>query len=163
MKRKFIAVGFAAFVLLVPLALTSTTRAVRRLGFVRWKRCTGWSTSPRVLGVVHFVWRVKADLREPLLFAGALGILLAIRLVPALRLRARAGTTRYPRPARRPRAEAESAADAAHPQSGWPQSHGSSPWPCAAQSSEQYRRPSRSTPSSAHLQSGCSHMRSSAA
>jgi sulfoxide reductase heme-binding subunit YedZ len=92
LKRKFIAVGFAAFLLLVPLALTSSDAAVRRLGFVRWKRRHRLVYVAAVLGVVHFVWRVKADLRDPLLFAGALGILLAIRLVPALRPRARAGT-----------------------------------------------------------------------
>ena len=92
LKRKFIAVGFAAFLLLVPLALTSSDAAVRRLGFVRWKRRHRLVYVAAVLGIVHFVWRVKADLRDPLLFAGALGILLAIRLVPALRPRARAGT-----------------------------------------------------------------------
>jgi len=92
LKRRFIAVGFAAFLLLVPLALTSSDAAVRRLGFVRWKRRHRLVYAAAVLGVVHFVWRVKADLRDPLLFAGALGILLATRLVPALHPRARAGT-----------------------------------------------------------------------
>lgn len=84
LKRKFIAVGFAAFLLLVPLALTSTDAAVRRLGFVRWKRRHRLVYLAAVLGIVHFVWRVKADLRDPLLFAAALGVLLAIRLVAAL-------------------------------------------------------------------------------
>ena len=87
-KRKFIAVGFAAFVLLVPLALTSTDAAVRRLGFVRWKRRHRLVYVAAVLGVVHFLWRVKADLREPLLFAAALAVLLALRLGPVLRPRA---------------------------------------------------------------------------
>ena len=78
-KRKFIAAGFAAFLLLVPLALTSRDRAVRRLGFVRWKRWHRLVYVAALLGVVHFVWRVKADLREPLLFGAMLALLLAIR------------------------------------------------------------------------------------
>ena len=84
-KRKFIAVGFAAFVLLVPLALTSNDRAVRRLGFVRWKRWHRLVYASALLGVIHFTWRVKADLREPLLFAAVLAVLLAVRLVHAVR------------------------------------------------------------------------------
>ena len=78
-KRQFITVGFAAFVLLIPLAITSTDGMVRRLGFVRWKRLHRLIYVAAVLGVVHFVWRVKSDLRQPLIFAGALAALLAIR------------------------------------------------------------------------------------
>jgi sulfoxide reductase heme-binding subunit YedZ len=89
LKRRFIAVGLAAFLLLVPLALTSTDRAVRRLGFVRWKRWHRLAYVAAVLGVVHFVWRVKADLREPLLFGGVLAVLFAVRIVDAVRRRAR--------------------------------------------------------------------------
>jgi sulfoxide reductase heme-binding subunit YedZ len=81
-KRKFITVGMLAFSLLVPLALTSTDRWVRRLGFVRWKRLHRLSYVAAVCGVVHFIWRVKADLRLPLLFAAALAVLFAIRLWP---------------------------------------------------------------------------------
>jgi methionine sulfoxide reductase heme-binding subunit len=88
-KRPFIAVGFAALLLLVPLALTSNDRAVRRLGFVRWQRWHRLVYVSSVLGVVHFVWRVKADLREPLLFAAALAVLLGVRVVHALVRRAR--------------------------------------------------------------------------
>jgi len=83
-KRPFIAVGFAALVLLVPLALTSSDRAVRRLGFVRWQRWHRLVYVSSVLGVIHFVWRVKADLREPLLFASALAVLLGIRVADAV-------------------------------------------------------------------------------
>ena len=88
-KRRFIAVGFAAFVLLIPLALTSNDRAVRRLGFVRWQRWHRLVYVSAVLGVIHFLWRVKADLREPLLFASVLVVLLGIRIVAALRRRRR--------------------------------------------------------------------------
>ena len=78
-KRPFITVGFTAFVLLIPLAITSTDGMVRRLGFARWKRLHRLIYVVAVLGVVHFVWRVKSDLRQPLIFAGVLALLLAIR------------------------------------------------------------------------------------
>jgi sulfoxide reductase heme-binding subunit YedZ len=86
-KRKFMAVGFTAWVLLVPLAATSTDRAVRRLGYARWKRLHRLVYVAALLGVVHFVWRVKADLRRPSVFVAAIALLLAARLVPwAVRL-----------------------------------------------------------------------------
>jgi sulfoxide reductase heme-binding subunit YedZ len=81
-KRKFITVGFAALITLAPLAATSTNRAVRRLGFRRWKRLHRLVYVAAVLGVVHFVWRVKADYLEPALFAVALAALLVARLLP---------------------------------------------------------------------------------
>ena len=84
-KRPFITVGFTAFVLLIPLAITSTDGMVRRLGFVRWKRLHRLIYVAAVLGVIHFVWRVKSDLRQPLLFAGVLAVLLTIRATRALR------------------------------------------------------------------------------
>jgi methionine sulfoxide reductase heme-binding subunit len=88
-KRKFIAVGFAAFLLLIPLALTSSDRAVRRLGYVRWSRWHRLVYAAAMLGVIHFVWRVKADLREPLIFAAVLALLLGVRLFDAARRAAR--------------------------------------------------------------------------
>jgi sulfoxide reductase heme-binding subunit YedZ len=84
-KRKFMTVGFAAWVLLVPLAVTSTDGWVRRLGFRRWKRIHRLVYATALLGVVHFVWRVKADLSRPVLFAAAIGILLGLRLLPRRR------------------------------------------------------------------------------
>ena len=86
-KRKFIFVGFAAFVLLVPLAATSTQWAVRRLGFVRWKRIHRLAYLAGCLGAVHFIWRVKKDLREPLIYATVLGCLLLVRVVGYARAR----------------------------------------------------------------------------
>jgi sulfoxide reductase heme-binding subunit YedZ len=83
-RRRFMTVGFAAWVLLVPLAVTSTRGWVRRLGAVRWKRLHRLVYAAALLGVVHFVWRVKADLRRPAWFAIAVGVLLALRLVPRL-------------------------------------------------------------------------------
>jgi sulfoxide reductase heme-binding subunit YedZ len=90
-KRKFMTVGFAAWLLLVPLAVTSTDGWVRRLGFARWKRLHRLVYAAALLGAVHFVWRVKADLRRPAIFLAALALLLGARLVPrgaARRLRA---------------------------------------------------------------------------
>jgi sulfoxide reductase heme-binding subunit YedZ len=86
-KRPFITVGFTALMLLVPLAVTSTHAWVRRLGFPRWQRLHRLAYVAAVLGVVHFVWRVKKDLTEPLLYAAVLALLFAIRGAEALRKR----------------------------------------------------------------------------
>jgi sulfoxide reductase heme-binding subunit YedZ len=83
-KRKFMTVGFVAWLILLPLAVTSTSRWVRRLGYVRWKRLHRLVYAAALLGVVHFIWRVKADLRQPLWFAAAIGLLLGLRLLPRL-------------------------------------------------------------------------------
>lgn len=86
-KRPFIFVGFAAFVVLVPLALTSTNASVRRLGFARWKLLHRLAYVAPALAVLHFVWRVKKDVSEPVAYGTALAVLLAIRLVAAARRR----------------------------------------------------------------------------
>ena len=78
-KRPYIMVGFAAFVLLVPLAVTSTRGWVRRLGR-RWQLLHRSVYLIAVLGVLHFLWLVKADLREPLIYAAVLAVLLAARV-----------------------------------------------------------------------------------
>jgi sulfoxide reductase heme-binding subunit YedZ len=88
-KRKFIAVGFVTFLLLVPLAATSTDAWVRRLGYRRWKALHRLVYAAAAGAIVHFVWRVKIDLRKPLIFAAVIGALLLLRLLPARR-RARA-------------------------------------------------------------------------
>jgi sulfoxide reductase heme-binding subunit YedZ len=93
-KRKFITIGFAAFVLLIPLAITSTDGMVRRLGFARWKKLHRLIYLAAVLGVIHFVWRVKSDLRQPLMFAAALALLLAIRAFGASRPRPKRASAR---------------------------------------------------------------------
>lgn len=95
-KRPFITVGFAAFVLLIPLAITSTARMTKRLGARRWKRLHRLVYLSAALGVVHFVWRVKSDLQQPLIFAAVLALLLGVRVVAALRQRAAAATVRHP-------------------------------------------------------------------
>lgn len=86
-KRPFITVGFLALVLLVPLAVTSTQRMVRRLGFPRWQRLHRLVYVAVSLGVVHFVWRVKQDVTEPLVYGGVLALLFALRVAESLRKR----------------------------------------------------------------------------
>jgi sulfoxide reductase heme-binding subunit YedZ len=81
-ERKFITVGFVALVLLVPLAATSTASMLKRLGATRWKRLHRLVYLAAPLAAVHFVWRVKKDLTQPLVYAIALGLLLAVRLLP---------------------------------------------------------------------------------
>jgi methionine sulfoxide reductase heme-binding subunit len=88
-QRPFITVGFLALVLLVPLALTSTTASVRRLGYRRWQRLHYLAYVAGVLAIVHFIWRVKIDLTQPLLYASVLGALLLIRVAFWLRQRSR--------------------------------------------------------------------------
>jgi methionine sulfoxide reductase heme-binding subunit len=79
-KRPFITVGFVALLLLVPLALTSTTASVRRLGFHRWQRLHQLAYAAGLLAVVHFIWRVKVDISQPMTYAVALGLLLVVRV-----------------------------------------------------------------------------------
>ena len=83
--RLYITVGFAAFVMLVPLAATSTNAMVRRLGPVRWRRLHRLVYAAAVGGALHFLWLVRADLLEPLIYAGVLAALLAARLPPAVK------------------------------------------------------------------------------
>jgi sulfoxide reductase heme-binding subunit YedZ len=82
-ERPYITVGFSAFLCLLPLAVTSTRRWVRRLGR-RWVLLHRLAYLAGVLGVVHFSWLVKADLLEPLLYAGVLATLLGARVYWAL-------------------------------------------------------------------------------
>jgi sulfoxide reductase heme-binding subunit YedZ len=92
-RRKFITIGFAGFLLLIPLAVTSTDRAVRRLGFRRWKRLHRLVYVVAGLGLIHFIWRVKADLRTPLTFTAIILGLMAVRLAAWVRSRRRARRT----------------------------------------------------------------------
>ena len=88
-KRPYITVGFAAFVLMVPLALTSTTGMIRRLGGRRWAWLHRLVYVSATCGVVHYLWKVKADTRDPLAWAAVLAVLLGLRVWFAVR-RARA-------------------------------------------------------------------------
>jgi sulfoxide reductase heme-binding subunit YedZ len=77
-KRPYITVGFTGLLLLVPLALTSTRAAMRRLGR-RWQRLHRLVYLVAALGCVHYYWQVKADVREPLIYFGVLALLLGWR------------------------------------------------------------------------------------
>lgn len=77
-KRPYIMLGFAAWLCLLPLAITSTRGWMRRLGR-RWGQLHKLVYGAGVLAVAHYLWLVKADLREPLVYAAILGVLLGLR------------------------------------------------------------------------------------
>jgi methionine sulfoxide reductase heme-binding subunit len=78
-KRPFITVGFAAFILLIPLAVTSTAGWIRRLGGKRWQALHRGIYFSAILGVLHYYWLVKSDVRKPLFYAFLVAILLLWR------------------------------------------------------------------------------------
>lgn len=84
-KRPFILVGMLAWLTMLPLAITSTDKMVRRLGFNRWKRLHRLSYVVGALAATHFYIRVKSDVREPLIYAAVIGTLLVLRAVDAIR------------------------------------------------------------------------------
>jgi sulfoxide reductase heme-binding subunit YedZ len=90
-KRPFITAGFLGFVLLVPLAITSTRGWIRRLGGARWQMLHRLVYVSAVAGVVHYYWLVKSDVRWPLAYAAAVGVLLLYRIVVKLRQSSNAG------------------------------------------------------------------------
>jgi len=79
-KRKFVTVGFAAFVLLIPLAATSTAGMIRRLGGKRWQALHRLIYICAILGVIHYYWLVKSDVRKPLFYGALVAILLLWRV-----------------------------------------------------------------------------------
>lgn len=80
-KRKYLIIGSAALVLMIPLALTSTNAMIKRLGGKRWRALHRLAYVAAICGVVHFYMQVKADVRLPLAFAAVLAALLGYRLV----------------------------------------------------------------------------------
>ncbi|HHH49075.1 MAG TPA: protein-methionine-sulfoxide reductase heme-binding subunit MsrQ [Gammaproteobacteria bacterium] len=78
-KRPYITIGFSAFVLLIPLAVTSTKAMMRRLGR-RWGQLHRLTYLVAIFGVIHYLWLVKADYLPPALYASVLAILLGLRL-----------------------------------------------------------------------------------
>ena len=87
LKRPFIAVGMAAFVLLVPLAVTSTNWALRKLGPVRWRKLHRLTYLIVPLGVVHYYMLVKADHQPPLIYGAIVAVLLGWRVWDGMRKR----------------------------------------------------------------------------
>jgi sulfoxide reductase heme-binding subunit YedZ len=79
-KRPFITIGFTGFVLMIPLAITSTAGMIRRLGGKRWQMLHRAIYVTAVAGVIHYYWLVKSDVHKPLEYAFLVGILLAWRL-----------------------------------------------------------------------------------
>jgi sulfoxide reductase heme-binding subunit YedZ len=87
-KRPFITIGFASFVLMLPLALTSTTGWIRRLGGRKWQLLHRLVYLSAIAAVVHYYWLVKSDVRSPLFYGTLVGVLLAWRIANALISRA---------------------------------------------------------------------------
>lgn len=79
LERPFITVGMATFLLLVPLAATSSNFAIRKLGGRRWQALHRTVYAIGILAVLHYSWLVKADQSQPLLYAGILALLLGMR------------------------------------------------------------------------------------
>jgi sulfoxide reductase heme-binding subunit YedZ len=94
-KRPFITMGFLGFVLMIPLAITSTSGWIRRLGGARWQMLHRLVYVSAIAGVVHYYWLVKSDVRLPLLYGTLVGILLLYRIVVKLR---RSPARRAPQP-----------------------------------------------------------------
>jgi sulfoxide reductase heme-binding subunit YedZ len=100
-KHKYILIGMTTFVLLLPLALTSTNAAVRRLGGARWARLHRLVYVCAITGTVHYLWAVKKDTLFPLIYLLVFAALLGFRLwehyVGPIRLRSRGAGRRRPR------------------------------------------------------------------
>ena len=78
-EHLYITVGMTAFLLMIPLAVTSTKGAIRRMGR-RWKKLHRLVWVVAALGTIHFLWAVKKDVREPLIYAAIFAVLLLLRL-----------------------------------------------------------------------------------
>src|SRR5579864_4440817 len=97
-KRRFITAGMTAFALMIPLALTSTKWAIRKLGGKRWHALHRLIYLSAAAGVIHYIWLVKADLKKPLEYATVLGVLILYRVIAWL-------ASRGPQPANAPTSE----------------------------------------------------------
>jgi sulfoxide reductase heme-binding subunit YedZ len=94
-KRPYITVGFTALLLLIPLAVTSTNAMMRRLGR-RWQKLHRLIYVIALLGLWHFWWQVKKDIREPLLYAGIFALLMGWRLWHRQRVKAKSAPATAP-------------------------------------------------------------------
>ncbi len=83
MKRPYVTAGFTGFVLLIPLAITSTKGMIRRLG-KKWQQVHRLVYIAAIAGVIHFYWLVKADIRRPVQYGFALALVLGYRLFPSV-------------------------------------------------------------------------------
>jgi sulfoxide reductase heme-binding subunit YedZ len=96
LKRRFITAGLTGYLLMVPLALTSTSWSIRKLGGKRWQTLHRLIYFSALAGVIHYIWLVKADLHKPLEYAFVLSLLLGYRAVTWLAPKSR---PKKPRPA----------------------------------------------------------------
>src|ERR1035437_5798568 len=80
-KRRFITAGMTAYVLMIPLALTSTRWSIRKLGGKRWQALHRLIYFSAAAGVIHYIWLVKADLKQPLAYPAVLTALLLYRVI----------------------------------------------------------------------------------
>lgn len=81
LKRLYITLGMLAFVLMIPLALTSTKAAIRKLGGKRWNQLHRLVYVSAIAGCIHFLWAVKKDLTEPIIYATVFLVLFALRFI----------------------------------------------------------------------------------
>jgi methionine sulfoxide reductase heme-binding subunit len=86
-KRPYITVGFLGFVLMIPLAITSTKKWIVRLGGKRWRMLHRLIYVSAIAGVLHYLWLVKLDITSPTRYAIAVGLLLLFRIWTAVRSR----------------------------------------------------------------------------
>jgi sulfoxide reductase heme-binding subunit YedZ len=84
-KRPFITAGFAAFLMMLPLAVTSTKGWIRRMGGKRWQRLHRLVYLSAIVGVIHYKWLLKSDFRLPYLYGTIIGVLLLYRVAVWLR------------------------------------------------------------------------------
>ena len=84
-KRPFITAGFSGFVVMIPLAITSTKKWIARLGGKQWQLLHRLTYVSAIAGVAHYLWLVKADTQRPLVYGFLLSVLLAFRILQSLR------------------------------------------------------------------------------
>jgi sulfoxide reductase heme-binding subunit YedZ len=99
-KRRYITVGFAAFLLLIPLAITSTTGWIRRLGGRRWQQLHRFIYISAICGVIHYYWLVKSAVLRPLTYGAILAVLLLWRLATKYWPQPRPAADLQPKPQR---------------------------------------------------------------
>jgi sulfoxide reductase heme-binding subunit YedZ len=95
-KRRYITVGFLGFLLLIPLAITSTKGWIRRLGGRRWQTLHRAIYLAAICGVIHYYWLVKSDVRKPIFYGVLVAALLLWRLADWLRKRSAAVPVKVP-------------------------------------------------------------------
>jgi sulfoxide reductase heme-binding subunit YedZ len=89
LKRPYVTIGMASFLMLIPLAVTSNNLSVRKLGAASWRKLHILTYPAAALGALHYIWLVKGFQIEPLVYAAIIGGLIALRYAPKLARRAR--------------------------------------------------------------------------